>query len=146
MPCLVSHKYPFKIYYFSHPLTQCYALVIYRIISYLFECNVVFSNPWNHSAKNKHIVVTYTNVENRELEVIRDLVDMFKLKVTISWKNSVTHLILKTNADKRCIRTKKFMNALLMNCFIISLEWAKDCITSKTLLPEVYDFYTVLIL
>ncbi|KAE9543007.1 hypothetical protein AGLY_002918 [Aphis glycines] len=99
------------------------------------RCHV--SNPWNHATRNRHIVITYTNVENKELEVIRDLVDMFKLNVSISWTDKVTHLILKTNADKRCIRTKKFMNALLLNCFIISLEWAKDCITSKTLLPEV---------
>lgn len=71
---------------------------------------------------------------------------MFKLNVSVTWDDRVTHLILKTNAERRCIRTKKFMNALLLNCFIVSLEWAKDCITSKTLLPEVYDFYTVLIL
>ncbi|XP_025190776.1 uncharacterized protein LOC112591234 [Melanaphis sacchari] len=99
------------------------------------RCHV--SNPWNHSAKNKHIVITYTNVENDELEVLQELVDMFKLNAHVAWSDSVTHLIVKTLPNGRCIRTKKFINALLLNCFIISLDWAKDCINSKTLLPEV---------
>jgi len=95
------------------------------------------SNPWNHSLKNKHIIITYTNIESNELEVLQDLVDTFKINAHVGWNDSVTHLIVKTLPDGRCVRTKKFMSALLFNCFIVSLEWAKDCLTSKTLLPEV---------
>ncbi|XP_060852473.1 uncharacterized protein LOC132930556 isoform X1 [Rhopalosiphum padi] len=99
------------------------------------RCSV--SNPWNHSVKNKHIVVTYTNIENEDLEVIQELVDTFKLNAHVRWNDSVTHLIVKILPNGKCVRTRKIMNALLLNCFIVSFEWAKDCITSKTLLPEV---------
>jgi len=97
----------------------------------------VLSDPENHSIRNKHIVITYSNVEDNELEVLQELVDVFELNAHISWNDSVTHLIVKTLPTGRCIRTKKFMNALLINCFIITLEWAKNCLASKTLLPEV---------
>jgi len=97
----------------------------------------ILSNPENHSVRNQHIVITYTNVEDAELEVLQELVDMFELNAHISWSDSVTHLIVKTLPSGRCVRTKKLMNALLLNCFIISFEWAKHCLTSKTLLPEV---------
>ncbi|XP_015364951.1 PREDICTED: uncharacterized protein LOC107162514 isoform X2 [Diuraphis noxia] len=98
------------------------------------RCHV--SNPENHSMKNKHIVITYTNVEDDELEVLQELVDVFELNAHISWDDSVTHLIVKTLPTGRCIRTKKLMNALLINCFIITMEWAENCLASKKLLPE----------
>jgi len=98
---------------------------------------LVLSNPETHSARNNNIVITYTNVEDDELEVLQELVDVFELNAHVSWSDSVTHLIVKTLPTGRCIRTKKFMNALLLNCFIITLDWAKNCLASKTLLPEV---------
>lgn len=99
------------------------------------RCHV--SNPENHSLRNEHIIITYTNVESDELDVLQQLVDLFQLNAHVSWNDSVTHLIVKTHPNGRCIRTKKIINALLLNCFIISFEWAKDCLTSQKLLPEV---------
>ncbi|XP_022179489.1 uncharacterized protein LOC111040071 isoform X1 [Myzus persicae] len=99
------------------------------------RCHV--SNPVNRSLRNGNIVISYTNVEDCELEILQELVDLFELDARVSWSDSVTHLIVKTLPTGRCIRTKKFMNALLLNCFIITLEWAKNCLASKTLLPEV---------
>lgn len=98
---------------------------------------LVLSNPVNRSLRNGNIVISYTNVEDCELEILQELVDLFELDARVSWSDSVTHLIVKTLPTGRCIRTKKFMNALLLNCFIITLEWAKNCLASKTLLPEV---------
>lgn len=77
--------------------------------------------------------------------MIQELVDTFKLNAHVRWNDSVTHLIVKILPNGKCVRTRKIMNALLLNCFIVSFEWAKDCITSKTLLPEVYNFYTILV-
>jgi len=97
----------------------------------------ILSNPENHSVSNQHIVISYSNVEDSELEVLQELIDMFELNAHISWDDSVTHLIVKTLPSGICVRTKKFMNALLLNRFIITMEWAKNCLSSRTLLPEV---------
>jgi len=97
----------------------------------------VLSDSENASLRNKHIVITYTNIEDEDLGVIQELVDMFELNAHVTWNDNVTHLITNTLPTGRCIRTKKFMNAMLINCFIISLEWVKNCLASKTLLPEV---------
>lgn len=97
----------------------------------------ILSNPGNHSVSNQHIVITYSNVEDEELQVLQEFVDMFELDAHVSWNDSITHLIVKTQPAGRCIRTNKFMNALLLNCFIVSMEWAQNCLSSRTLLPEV---------
>ncbi|CAI6350973.1 unnamed protein product [Macrosiphum euphorbiae] len=94
-------------------------------------------NPENHSVKNQRKVITYSNVKDDELKVLQELIHVFDLNSYISWDDRVTHLIVKTLPSGRCIRTKKFMYALLFNCFIITMDWAKNCLSSKTLLPEV---------
>lgn len=97
----------------------------------------IHSNPGSHSGNNQHIVITYSNVEDEELQVLQELVDMFELNAHVSWNDSVTHLIVKTNIKGRCIRTNKFMNALLLNRFIVTMDWARNCLSSRKLLPEV---------
>ncbi|XP_001943815.2 uncharacterized protein LOC100168324 [Acyrthosiphon pisum] len=94
------------------------------------------SNPENHSERNRCIVITYSNVENDDLRLLQELIDVFDLYAYISWNDRVTHLIVKTLPSGRCNRTKKFMNALLLNRFIITMDWVKNCLSSKTLLPE----------
>jgi len=97
----------------------------------------ILSNPKNHSVRNQRIVITYSNVKDDELKVLQELVDVFDLYAYISWDDRVTHLVVKTLPSGRCIRTKKFLNALLFNCFIVTMDWVKNCLSSKTLLPEV---------
>lgn len=94
--------------------------------------------------KNKNIVITYTNLEtDDELDVLRELVHLFQLHAHTSWSDRVTHLVVKTLNDGTCLRTRKYVNALLSNCFIVTFEWAKDCLRTKSLRPEVFIYYTV---
>lgn len=85
---------------------------------------------------HKRIVIAHSNMEHDDLNTIRKLADLFNFDAYTTWNDSTTHLIIKTVGNK-CVRTKKFYNALLSHCFIVSFEWAKACVLAKTLLPEV---------
>lgn len=105
-----------------------------------------FSDPENHSVENKRIHITFTNFDTEnEMKVLKELVGVFNLNIQKVWSDRITHLVVKTLPDGTCMRTTKFMNALLFNCFIISLEWAVNCLASKKLLPEVCNYHTVIL-
>lgn len=98
----------------------------------------VFSDPFSCNQKNKRIFLTYTNLDtDDDLNILRALIRLFDIHANTTWSERVTHLIVKTADDGSCLRTKKYLNALLSNCFIVTFEWAKDCLSTKTLLPEV---------
>lgn len=75
-------------------------------------------------------------MDHDDLNIIRKLAEFFDFNAFTMWNDSITHLIIKTDGNK-CVRTKKYYNALLSHCFIVSFEWAKACVLAKTLLPEV---------
>lgn len=85
---------------------------------------------------HKRIVIAHSNMEHDDLIIIRKFAELFDCDAYTKWNDSITHLIINTD-DNKCVRTKKFYNALLSHCFIVSFEWAKACVLAKTLLPEV---------
>jgi len=104
-----------------------------------FYVVIVFSTSLSSNQKNKKIFLTYTNLEtDDDLDVLREMVHLFNIHVNTMWSERITHLVVKTGNDGSCLRTKKYLNALLSNCYIVVLDWAKDCLSRKTLLPEVF--------
>lgn len=74
---------------------------------------------------------------DEELDILKKLIHVFDIHAHTDWSNDVTHLVVKTYEDNFCMRTKKYMNAMLGNRFIVTIDWAKDSLNSKILQPEV---------
>lgn len=106
----------------------------------------VFSNSVSSENGDK-IVVTYSNVNTEEeLDVLRELIHVFDIHAHAEWSDRITHLVVKTAGDNDyCLRTTKYMSAILANCYIVTFDWAKDSLSSKTLLPEVYNINLLLL-
>lgn len=76
---------------------------------------------------------------DEELDVLRELINVFDIHAHTEWSDKITHLVVKTWGDNYCMRTRKYMNAILANCYIVNFDWAKDSLNSKTLLSEVFN-------
>lgn len=85
----------------------------------------------------QRIVIAYDNMNYDDLVVINNFSNKFGFEICRHWNDSVTHLIIKTDGNSICNRTKLYFDALVSHCFIVSFEWAKTCLATKCCLPEV---------
>lgn len=86
------------------------------------------------------MIVTYSHMCPFDVIQLKNWASIYGIKVVnvdSNWNDNITHLIVKTKADSVCLRTLKFMNALLSNCLIISFEWVTDSKKKGELQPEV---------
>lgn len=84
------------------------------------------------------MVLAQSNLcEQSDFDVLSNFLNVFNFEFSKSWNYRVTHLVVKTK-DGFCTRSTKFTNAILAHCFIVSFEWVKKCLSSMTLLSEVY--------
>lgn len=72
-----------------------------------------------------------------DIDVLTEFANFFDIKLLNAWDDSVTHLVVNTNDSNKCVRTKKYIYAILSHCFIVSFNWVKECLFSKSLLTEV---------
>lgn len=79
------------------------------------------------------------NLTDRELNLVKKMACMFNIHAETTWSSNTTHIIVVPNDLGNCYPTQKFLNGMLNNCFIVTHRWVQDCITSKSLLPEVYN-------
>lgn len=85
----------------------------------------------------QHIAIDYDNMNDGDLNVIENFADEFDVEIYTKWNDSITHLIIKTDSNNRCNRTKLYYDALVSHRYIVSFEWAKKCLATKFWLPEV---------
>jgi len=72
-----------------------------------------------------------------ELDILKEFLNCFGVHASTPWCDNITHLIVKPDKNGKCLRTSKYLNALLSNCTIVCFQWLIDCLASKSLLPEV---------
>lgn len=116
--------------------TTLFLLINIYICFTIIFC-VSFSND-----DEPNLVVTTSHIScTDDLKVVKKWADFFNicaLNIQSKWDENITHLIVKTPVDNMCPRTLKSMYALLSGCCIVDFEWIQQCLSSRTLIPEVY--------
>lgn len=87
------------------------------------------------------MVLCHTGMDTvEEIDTIKRMARMFKIKAETNWSYRTTHLIVMLNSKGFCDPTVKFLRSMINNCCIVNYQWVQDCVSSKSLLSEVYMF------
>lgn len=80
-----------------------------------------------------------TGLNSSELSKVQDLVNKLAppgTKLMKSWVDGITHVVVKTDADRMAQRTLKYLYGVANGCWVVMLEWILDSITLKQLQNE----------
>ncbi|KAK8951163.1 hypothetical protein KSP39_PZI004280 [Platanthera zijinensis] len=74
---------------------------------------------------------------SKEEKVLLDkFATMSGLVVTYQWKQNVTHVIAATNEDGACMRTMKYLMAILTGRWVLNIGWIRACLEAEDFVPE----------
>lgn len=91
-----------------------------------------------YDEKKSSIIFTYSNVSQPEhFSIMSMFVQKMNATMEMEWSDRITHLVVGTNINGTCRRTKKVFNAVLANNYIININWMKDCLESGIIISEV---------
>lgn len=81
-----------------------------------------------------------TGLNSLEMGKVQDLVNKWGTpgsSVKRSWGEDITHVVVKTEPDRLAQRTLKYLFGVAAGCWVITLQWVLDSLSTKKLLPEV---------
>ncbi|XP_042874132.1 breast cancer type 1 susceptibility protein-like isoform X2 [Penaeus japonicus] len=80
-----------------------------------------------------------TGLNSSELSKVQELVNKLAppgTKLMKSWVDGITHVVVKTDADRMAQRTLKYLYGVANGCWIVMMDWILDSLTSKQLQNE----------
>ncbi|KAG7177432.1 breast cancer type 1 susceptibility protein-like, partial [Homarus americanus] len=80
-----------------------------------------------------------TGLTASEMGKVQDLVNKLASpgsSVKRLWDTSVTHVVVKTESGLHAQRTLKYLFGIAAGCWVITLQWVLDSLSTKKLLPE----------
>nr|XP_045619758.1 uncharacterized protein LOC123771312 [Procambarus clarkii] len=80
-----------------------------------------------------------TGLTSSEMGKVQDLVNKLGVPgscVKRSWGEGITHVVVKTEPDCLAQRTLKYLFGVAAGCWVITLQWVLDSLSTKKLLPE----------
>ncbi|XP_071542491.1 uncharacterized protein [Panulirus ornatus] len=80
-----------------------------------------------------------TGLNSSEMGKVQDLVNKWATpgsSVKRSWDKGITHVVVKTEPDRLAQRTLKYLFGVATGCWVITLKWVLDSLSTRKLLPE----------
>lgn len=81
--------------------------------------------------------LTFSNFDISEMDTMVKFCEMFNIALMNEWSDQITHLIIKLQVNGKPLKTRKYINAILSHCYIVTDEWVQECMNSNTLVSEV---------
>lgn len=87
---------------------------------------------------NNVIVLAYDNyLTDENQRQVRKLSEVFDIRIHSSWSDDITHLVVQCYSTGHCLRTAKYLNALVSHSYIVDMQWVNDSLSFKSLQLEV---------
>lgn len=99
------------------------------------------SNPTS-SRETKKLVLICTGLSTSESLLVHRLVKSLQgnthhsAQLLPSWTPMVTHVIVKCDEDGTTDRTLKYLYGVASGCWVVNVEWVKQCLERGKILPE----------
>ncbi|PKA52113.1 Protein breast cancer susceptibility 1-like [Apostasia shenzhenica] len=92
---------------------------------------------WKSSfCSGRDLVICGSDLSKEDKLLLDKFAKLSGLTVTYQWEQNVTHVIAATNEDGACIRTMKFLMAILNGIWVLSMGWIIACLESGHPVPE----------
>ncbi|XP_020692326.1 BRCA1-associated RING domain protein 1 isoform X1 [Dendrobium catenatum] len=88
------------------------------------------------SSLSKDWMICGSDLSKDEKVILEKFARLSGVLVTYQWKQNVTHVIAATNEDGACIRTMKYLMAILNGRWVLNMGWIKACLEAEHLVPE----------
>ncbi|XP_022096820.1 BRCA1-associated RING domain protein 1-like [Acanthaster planci] len=88
-------------------------------------------------ARNQPVVLLGTGLKDAERKQLQACAKLLGGgRVVSEFGPAVTHLVASCNRDNLCMRTMKYLNAILAGVWIVSFNWAVECLKTKSRAAE----------
>ncbi|XP_793413.3 BRCA1-associated RING domain protein 1 [Strongylocentrotus purpuratus] len=87
--------------------------------------------------QDRHVVLLGTGLKAREKMALQTCSDLLQGRVVDEFSPEVTHLVAACEEDGQCLRTMKYMQAVLAGRWVVSFKWVKECIKLEERVEEV---------
>ncbi|XP_020584909.1 BRCA1-associated RING domain protein 1 isoform X2 [Phalaenopsis equestris] len=95
------------------------------------------SSAWmSSSSVSKDWLICGSDLSKEEKVIMEEFTKLSGVPVTYQWKQNVTHVVAATKDDGACIRTMKFLMAILNGMWVLNVGWIKACLEAERLVPE----------
>ncbi|XP_015795209.1 nipped-B-like protein B [Tetranychus urticae] len=94
------------------------------------------SNASKNSKSNSRILIASTLLTADQKKTLEKLQKSLGVRITADFPSNVTHLVTKSDSNKRAVRSLKYMKALLSHKWIVSFDWITESLKAGELLPE----------
>ncbi|KAG0486252.1 hypothetical protein HPP92_008347 [Vanilla planifolia] len=88
------------------------------------------------SSFRKDLVICGSDLSKEEKTLLSNFARINCLTIAQQWKPNVTHVIAATNENGACIRTMKYLMAILSGRWVLNMGWIRACLAAERLLPE----------
>ncbi|XP_065323095.1 breast cancer type 1 susceptibility protein homolog [Gordionus sp. m RMFG-2023] len=88
--------------------------------------------------ETKPLVLITSGLAATESEVIHKFLGFFNATLLPKYSDDVTHVIVKTDENLKCERTLKYFLGVAGKKWVMSMEWARSCLSAMKIIDEEY--------